>query len=644
MKKEWFFSNDSAIGEDFSDHGTETFKNNNDGAEKFKKFAREMVQNSIDVKDESVKDPLVVKFEMLEISRDKLPAFDLLEEHIKGTIDYCVERNKLNNAYQNSKRELKILKEKDVLKVLKISDYNTKGIQGSKNLKDSDSAWAGLIYNDGDSVKSSTDSLGSHGLGKGAAFAMSNLRTVFYNTKDKFGNKAMQGVSRQYVSYVNGAKKYYKGYFGKVDGETVEPFIDEEINEFSDVFKRESNGSDVFVLEPDVSYLSDEHIKWYLVESVICNFFVAIREGMLELVVNDLEVTQSKLEQTFIALNSFYERNGLEKSDMLIATEQFLKALDSNNLISEDLKDYGEINLWLYKDSTTKWKNVAIVRKNGMFIKNCDVKYADQKFAGVVIVQGTEGVEFLKSIEDPSHMDFDPSRTTDEKYGSTEDKQKRLNSFYEWIKSHAKSFTKIVSEDRFTLSGMEDYIQMPSDEEKKYNPQNIEPTVIKTKPKKQTKSRIAKKTNVVNTEEGTTQVTPPEGGGPGSHIPNPNPKDHKEQKEDPESKTKGFVKTYVASYELGPVLKHNQKESILVFEITESDKDFKLKLNAVDEDGNENGLLPNVISAYNVNTGEVLECKRHIIYGIKCQGVMKIKITFDAPVRSCIKPVIYWEE
>jgi len=61
MEKRWFFSKDSAIGDDFSDHGTETFKNNNDGAEKFKKFAREMVQNSIDVKDDKVKEPLIVK-------------------------------------------------------------------------------------------------------------------------------------------------------------------------------------------------------------------------------------------------------------------------------------------------------------------------------------------------------------------------------------------------------------------------------------------------------------------------------------------------------------------------------------------------------------------------------------------------------
>lgn len=643
MEKNWYFSLDYSIGDDFSDHGTEVFKNNNDGAEKFKKFAREMVQNSIDVKDTTVNDPLVVTFDLFEVDIDELPSFERLQEHIEGTIQYCESKNKLNNAYNNSKREIKYFSKKKI-RILKISDYNTKGIVGSKNISDETSSWAGLIYNDGDSVKSSIDSLGSHGLGKGAAFALSNLRTVFYNTKDIFGTRALEGVSRQYVSYINGQKKFYKGFYGKIIDNKVLPFIDDEINEFSSIFERTSAGSDIFVIEPDVSFLTDETVKWYLIESIVCNFFVAIRDGNLELVVNGTEINQNNLEQIIGLLNTFYEKNSIEKSDMLIATEQYIYALEHSDPIVENVKEYGDIKLWLYKDNNTKWKNVAIIRKNGMFIKNLEVKYANQKFAGVVIVEGEEGVEFLKSIEDPSHMEFDPSRATNEKYGSTETKTKRLNVFYDWVKNHVKNFTKITSEEKFTLSGMEDYIQMPSTEEKVYNPQNMQPKVVKPKAKKIGKSRVAKKTGVEKVEDGTTQVIPDDPGQGGSNVPNPNPKPHESQEENKDSKKKGFVKTYIASYELGPVIKHNSTESILVFEITECDKNFKIKFNAVDEDGYENSLLPNIIYAYNINTGEELRCQRHIVYDVKCEGVMKIKVKFDSMVRTCIKPVIYWEE
>lgn len=643
MEYKWYFTEDNSIGDDFSDHGTEIFKNNNDGALKFKKFAREMVQNSIDVKNEQIKEPLIVEFSIFEVAKNDLPSFEGLTEHIDGTINYCETKSKKNNAYNTSKFEKNILKN-DKMRILKISDYNTIGICGSKNLNSDKSKWQGLVYNEGDSVKDSSDSLGSFGLGKGAAFAMSNLRTVFYNTKDVDGNRAFEGVTRQYVSYVDGKKKNFKGYFGKIDNSSVLPFIDNEINAFSSLFERHTPGSDVFVLEPNVSLLSDEYIKWYLIESIICNFFVAIRDGALEVKVQGTEINQSNLENIFISLNEFYEKNGLEKSDSLIATGQYLKALDSSNLICENLNGYGEIKLWMYKDANTKWKNVAIIRKNGMYIKNLEVKYANQKFAGVVIVQGAEGVEFLKSIEDPNHLGFDPSRpTSNEKYGTTDDKQKKLNQFYEWIKEHAKAFTKIQTEDSFSLSGMEDYIQMPSNEEKKYNPQNVEPKIIKAKPVANTKARVAKKTNVVKGPNGVTLISP-DPTGPGSGIKNPNTKSTTTPVEDLTSKKKGLIKSYEASFELGPVIKHSNNESVLIFEITESDKDFKLKISAVDEDGNENGLLPNITYAYDINNDVELECKHHIVYGLKCFGVVKIKLRFDEPVVSCIKPIIYWEE
>lgn len=642
MEKRWFFSKDSAIGDDFSDHGT-AFKNNNDGAEKFKKFAREMVQNSIDVKDDKVKEPLIVKFDLFDANIDDLPNFSGLKDHINGTIDYCSQKNKLNNAYYISKQEETLLK-KQKIKILKISDYNTKGICGSKKLNADKSSWAGLVYNDGDSVKSSSDSLGSHGLGKGAAFSMSNLRTVFYNTKDIEGNRALQGVTRQYVSYVNGEKEFYKGYFGEVVSDNVYPIYDDEINKLSKIFGRESNGSDVFILEPDVAYISEEWVKWYLIESVISNFFVAIRDGNLEVIINGTEVNQSNLTNIFSLLNEFYEKNSLEKSDTLIQTQQFLQTLDKAEPIAENLKGYGEILLWLYKDPDTKWKNVAIVRKNGMFIRNLEVRNANQKFSGVVIVKGEQGVEFLKSIEDPSHMDFDPSRATKESFGSTEDKQSRLNDFYDWIRNHAKNFTKIVSEDKLTLAGMEDYIQMPSNEEKKFSPKNVEPKVIKVKPSNNNPARVAKKTKVVTDDDGVTEViNDPLSKGKGGK-PNPNPKPHETQKEDPESKRKGFVKTYVASFELGPVFKTNGKEAVLVFKITESNKNFKIKICAVDEDGNENGLLPSIISAIDLNTNNPLTVNRHVISDVKCVDVMKLKVCFESNLNCCIKPVVYWEE
>lgn len=641
VEKKWFFSIDNALGDDFGDHGTETFKNSNDGALKFKKFAREIVQNSIDAKDSSINEPLVVKFKFLDVKKNEFPDFAGVEEHIKGTITYCKSKNKKNNAYNISKRELDILS-KDKLRVLKISDYNTCGVRGSKDEDTNKNYWRGLIFNDGDSIKSSNDSLGSHGLGKGAAYALSNLRTVFYNTYDIDGNKAMQGVTRQYVSYVNGQKKHYKGYFGNVSLNEVNPIIDNDID--YPIFKREEKGTDIFVVEPDISYNSIETVKWYLIESVLANFFVAIRDGNLEVVVENLEITQKNLYYIYEALNTFYEKNDLEKSDELIQTQQFLEAMDSSEPIVKDLNGYGEIILWLNKKNDTKGKLVAIVRKNGMFIKNLEVRNANQKFAGVVIATGDEGVEFLRQIEDPNHLDFDPSRVCDEKYGSIADKQKRLNSFYDWIKTEAKLFTKIISEDKMTLSGMEDYIQMPSDKEKIYSPEKMEPTVIKKKENKSSETRVKKKTNVEVVDYGndiTTETKDEPGHGGGT---NPDIKPTYNHIENNEGKNKGFVKTYIAAYEAGPVFKFNKNEAVLIFSITQSDKSFKINLLALDEDGKENPFLPDIISAFDVGDNKEILFKKHTLQDVNCKGMMKIKIKFKTEINYCIKPVIYWEE
>ncbi len=53
---------------------------------------------------------------------------------------------------------------------LKVSDYNTKGVCQSIKGKD---AWEALVINEGESIKESRNSGGSHGVGKKAPFIMS---------------------------------------------------------------------------------------------------------------------------------------------------------------------------------------------------------------------------------------------------------------------------------------------------------------------------------------------------------------------------------------------------------------------------------------------------------------------------------------
>lgn len=76
---------------------------------------------------------------------------------------------------------------------MRISDFNTTGLLGSA--EEYNSPWTNLTKSSGASDKVGSQG-GSFGIGKFAPFACSDLRTVFYSTKDKDGEKASQGVAR----------------------------------------------------------------------------------------------------------------------------------------------------------------------------------------------------------------------------------------------------------------------------------------------------------------------------------------------------------------------------------------------------------------------------------------------------------------
>lgn len=66
---------------------------------------------------------------------------------------------------------------KGPLNVLRISDFNTKGLEGA-DTGDYKSSWGRLVKCNGASNQNSTAG-GSYGIGKSASFLCSDLRTVF---------------------------------------------------------------------------------------------------------------------------------------------------------------------------------------------------------------------------------------------------------------------------------------------------------------------------------------------------------------------------------------------------------------------------------------------------------------------------------
>lgn len=646
METKWFFAKDNSEKDNLSDNYSEIFRNNGDSHEAFKSIAREAIQNSIDAKQDGITSPLMVRFELIKINRNEFPDINGLMDHIDGTIKFCENKGKQNIALTNSKKQKKLL-QGNQFTLLKISDFNTKGVSGSQDLDSGKSKWKGLIYNDGDTIKDSATSLGSHGLGKNASYAISTLRTVFYVTRDLDNNYAMEGVAKLYTSYdSNNIKRVSEGYFCNLNNDKSSPLSVNDISGLSPIFKRNERGTDVFIFEPNISLISEECVKWYLIESVISNFFMAFENGELEVQVDDITIGSNNYRNVFKSLLNYYDEKSEPISSKLISIGQYFQALDDGDDYSDELSGYGEIFLKLFKSQNIQYKKIAIFREHGMLIKDYDVPSANQKFSGVLIVKGKEGIKFLKAIEDPTHSDFDPSREIEDSSMSASEKKKKLNDFYDWIKAKAKSFTKIDTDGSLSLSGMEDYIQMPEDgigvNKQK---ESIKIKQLKRNGKKEIE-RLFENAKASEKEGGAD--TPSIDHEPGSITP-PNPNDYEPENgatrgKDESSNKKGLVKYYSASFTCGPVMKIDDFALTIIFNTNVDNKMLKLKLVAVGEDGKENNFMPKIKDAFDINNDTLLDIKYGVIQNISSIGMAKIRIRFEDKIMSRLKAYVYWEE
>lgn len=186
LRPSWNFPSNN-YGQIFgiADSGVETFKGT-----PIKSLAREICQNSIDANLQNG-NPTHIDFETFEITPDTIPGFEDLTNAFDLSLKFWSQQksDKAKNFFKNA---VKVSKQSKIV-CLRISDHNTTGLTGSK--EEYNSPWCNLTKSSGASDKSGTNG-GSFGIGKFAPYACSAFRTVFYNTADKDGLFAYQGVSR----------------------------------------------------------------------------------------------------------------------------------------------------------------------------------------------------------------------------------------------------------------------------------------------------------------------------------------------------------------------------------------------------------------------------------------------------------------
>jgi hypothetical protein len=205
-----FLRNDAGEDEGLGDAGIETFRGT-----PFASCAREAGQNSLDAK---VGEPVRLCFDIIHVSQQEFPGHEELS---------CAIRACRSKARSEKEKDFFAQAEEMIghnrIPVLRISDFNTKGLKGPPDEKGT--PFHALVKASGVSEDKADTSGGSFGIGKNASFAVSKLQTVFYSTVyDDDGGKLHHAQGKtKLVSHTDaaGVDRRATGYWGNTEGFTA---------------------------------------------------------------------------------------------------------------------------------------------------------------------------------------------------------------------------------------------------------------------------------------------------------------------------------------------------------------------------------------------------------------------------------------
>lgn len=423
----WRFPlNDNGAEDGLNHPGIETFLKS-----PIESLAREIIQNSRDAAKTSGKS-VRVDFDLYEVPRQLFPDVDGFSQ----TLDRCLEYWPDNSKTQKFFSKAKAILEAENIYFLKISDYNTRGLTGSYKERGTD--WYKLTKSVGASDKGGGQD-GSFGIGKHAPYACSALRTVFYGTKDVEGNSAFQGVCKL-VSHLNndGFATQGTGFFGETN--KLKPL--HEFDLVDRFFDRKHHGTDVFIA--GFEYFDDWEER--IIRSVIENFFVAINAGELVVNVHGTRIDAESLE-ALIDTYFGHEVKGL--------TWQFYRALTEEKsyfFSDDDFQGLGRVELHIATGKELS-KQVAMFRRSGMLVYRKKHFRTPLRFAGVFVARGEGLNSLLKSLEPPSHDDWQSARHEDPKYANG-----ILRDLNSWISEKIREISPADEADDIDPEGVSSYL------------------------------------------------------------------------------------------------------------------------------------------------------------------------------------------
>lgn len=439
IKQIWRFpTNDYGQITGISDAGLETFMGT-----PMKSLAREICQNSLDAHlDNGL--PTRVEFSVFEISPHDIPDFSTLEDAFKKALSFwSIQENDKAKTFFNG--ALDTIRQSHIT-CLRISDFNTTGLTGSR--AEYNSPWCNLIKSSGASDKSGTNG-GSFGIGKSAPFACSALRTIIYSTSDINGICASQGVSKL-ASFKNKNNEITQGtgFYGNEKNSPDYKQLSIDPN-----YKREKSdhGTDIFI----IGFNGDTGWQDQMIASILDGFLYAVYNETLVAYVDGNEISKSTLPKLMVSHKAYFQEHADEYYQAL-TDEKSSRVFERE--ITDDPEIAGKLTLKLMIMPEFH-RRVAMIRQTGMKIKDKGNISALIPFAGVLFIEGDKINGYLRSLENPQHLEWEVERATNKA------KAKRLLAYLtKFIKSSLEEMKNDDSEEALDPS-VGEYLSAPQEDD-----------------------------------------------------------------------------------------------------------------------------------------------------------------------------------
>lgn len=370
----------------------------------FKSFARELLQNSIDVRD-SDEEPVRVEFQEFDIKKEDIPG---VEDFLKA-LYRCKELWQSKDDYVIKYQEMiEYLENNDSIPCLRISDLNTTGLVGIQTESLQDNNYLALIKGTGFSSKRKGVTGGSKGVGKNAAFGLSKLKMVFYSTRTDESQGTI-GVAKLVSGYayddsVLERRKITQGTGFYSTGEECGPIFELLPIDINYEKRNTLKGTDVFVIGLQKTDKWDKEI----IKEIISSFMVAIKERRLEVSFNGDEINADTLPEIM-------ELDYIKNEKTIIAQYDILYS-DSNDIHVFDVEtSLGNCTLYLKAYTKQEEKKATnkcfMIRHPGMYIQA--FSYANYNISAMCIIKDDLLGQTLLSIENPQHTSWQIERIED---------------------------------------------------------------------------------------------------------------------------------------------------------------------------------------------------------------------------------------